>query len=710
MVFENASPDRLRGTFQSAGLFLYPEPDAGLGEGGRLDRDGMRLLAAVLRVLLRSAYRGGDRAVEVVLQLDPAGELDPSSDPSGVRRVKADAPYDRRATQVGIEDAIVFLDAQDGGNGATRAIARDGIGPLLLGAWAFLRNSEAECAEEDTRWRWWLLFDESAPEDDDDIWQLEQVGEATAREFWGRVAPRVESWLAARFAPAVQETFPTTVEPRPRLTLVVDAAGDAYKKHGVFDPEAVRELWETVLGRKLPTKAESWEAKDLDAIFEWMHATIAYERDNVVYGKEEHVATVPEVLKNSKGDCEDMALLFASFAHHLGARTRAVLIPGHALCQIAIGDRSAEKLIEEILGLSARRARKIGLAPNQHPNFQATVTEGWKQPWGPGKGFERDAQTMTYFEWVDPTVEVTTDPDGSRWLCVDEAQSRILGGVDTYRRGEQTVLREDGTWEPGTRFIEYKTSEEAVEVFIAKMDSGGDATSPRKPNPVPPRAPALDRTPRAPRREDLGVAVPESVPQSALVWRRHRWTFGNDRTRRREYVLDIACAEEWLASVRPPLRIVMPSLDPATGVPPRVLERARQAVEAIELARPSLEAVSLVLRDLLTRSRRDEDTEADERERAFDLVQRFVHNDALRPYVGKARDRVQAVVLTLATGTADTWGRTLLQAELQRALIENTTLIFDHRGWPSLERDGGSDITIPSGRWKLALQSTRLKS
>lgn len=713
MIFEKASPDRLRGSFQTAGLFVYPEPDAGRDDGRRLDRDGVRLLAAVLRVLLRSAYRCGDRAVEVALQFDSAGELAPSSDPSGVRLVRADAPFDHRATRVGVEDAIVFLDAQEGGNGATRAIARDGVGPLLLGAWAYLKNSGSAEGQEDTRWRWWLLYDDSAPDDEDDLAQLEQVGEAAAREYWDRVAPLVEAWLAERVATKGGERRQASGEPASPLRLVPDSAGEAYRRYALFDPDAVKASWNAVFGSALPEGPVDWKVGDLDRIFEWMHANIAYERGVVTYDKKERIATVSEVLNDRRGDCVDMAALFASFAHHIGARARVVLIPGHALCQVALGDRSPENVVDEILALSARRARRVGLAPHQHPNFQARTAEGWRQTGDPTSRFERTGEPMGYFEWRGVSVEITTDPDGSRWLCVDEARSRVLGRVDTYQQGVQGALRDDGAWKPGTRFIEYGTAEGEMTVLVATVDGSGEAktsAAPKTALPPRPRVPSNDRATRVPRREDLGHATPESVPQAALVWRRHRWTFGNDRARRREYVLDIACAEEWLAEVRPPVRIVMPSLTPSDRVPPRVLERARQAVEAIELTRPSLDALCVVLRDLLTRSRRDEDSEADERERAFDLVHRLVHGDALRPYVGDARDRVQAVALALATGTADTWGRTLLQAELQRALIEKTTLTFDHRGWPSLERDGPEIQVTSAGRWTLVLEMARSKS
>lgn len=169
MVFERGAPERLRGVFRTAGFFIYPEPVKTAPGAVRLDRDGARLLAVVLRVVIRSAYRSAERHVDVALQLDSS------------------------AGPLGAEDAIVIFDAQDGGNGVTSAIAHDGVEPLLRAAKAYLRDTQVG-----ERWRWLLLHDDFAPASDDDLADIESIGEATAKEWWTRVAPGVLTWLDER--------------------------------------------------------------------------------------------------------------------------------------------------------------------------------------------------------------------------------------------------------------------------------------------------------------------------------------------------------------------------------------------------------------------------------------------------------------------------------------------------------------------------------
>jgi hypothetical protein len=196
LIFERSSPERLRGHFRTAGFLLYP--CMGSSTDVPLDRDGARLLASVLRVVLRSAYRNAEDSIEVLLQLDEAGE-------------QVEGGPVEPTSVLGMEDAIVLVDAQEGGNGAARAIANDGVEPLFRAACAYLR--EAELGSEDARWRWLVLNDETAPLTDDALDDLEHVGPGTARDLWDRRAPQVRAWLARRIPRAGEQAAPVAAEP-----------------------------------------------------------------------------------------------------------------------------------------------------------------------------------------------------------------------------------------------------------------------------------------------------------------------------------------------------------------------------------------------------------------------------------------------------------------------------------------------------------------
>jgi len=118
-----------------------PEPDEpeedglpteeGTDEAPLLDLAGARVLAATMRAVLPSLYRGGAESVGVALHLDPAGidhpERDETSEADGDREI-AELGSDR---MLGPGEGIYLFDVDSGGNGAARAIYRDGLDLLL---------------------------------------------------------------------------------------------------------------------------------------------------------------------------------------------------------------------------------------------------------------------------------------------------------------------------------------------------------------------------------------------------------------------------------------------------------------------------------------------------------------------------------------------------------------------------------------------------
>ncbi len=213
---------------------------------------------------------------------------------------------------------------------------------------------------------------------------------------------------------------------------------------------------------------------------------------------------------------------------------------------------------------------------------------------------------------------------------------------------------------------------------------------------------------RKPRRslppQDLGVVYPRELPEGLLTWRRLRWTFGAAiGGARRPYVLDLGIDARAVDGALGLAHVMAPPLKAPEGskekAPGRVVERATEALRAMEGARPTVEALVVELKSLLRASRLDTDDAAAETERAERLISRLVDESCLKPYFGVPRERSCAVARALATGTADTWGRTVLHAQLRSLLVGSAVLSFDARGWPSLVAPPPDKSGASAGRW-----------
>ncbi|MEM9293954.1 MAG: hypothetical protein AAGD01_19905 [Acidobacteriota bacterium] len=144
-------------TFQTVALGLYPNipmadavaPER-LEHEGELTVGGARLLAAAMRAVLPCLYRGGGSALGLALLLQPGQELlqpEPDQAPEnsgleaegegsetvdeGVSSGAFGRQQDLASRVLTADEGFVFFDTARGGNGACRAIYRDGVELLL---------------------------------------------------------------------------------------------------------------------------------------------------------------------------------------------------------------------------------------------------------------------------------------------------------------------------------------------------------------------------------------------------------------------------------------------------------------------------------------------------------------------------------------------------------------------------------------------------
>jgi len=140
-ILPNPEPDEEEDHNLPAGDGTDPAP--------ALDLAGARVLAATMRAVLPSLYRGGAESVGVALHLNPAmnsaatlrgaqdahqaGQADEADGPVQAEDVAAahEAPGLGPNRVLGPAEGIYLFDVDSGGNGAARAIYRDGLDLLL---------------------------------------------------------------------------------------------------------------------------------------------------------------------------------------------------------------------------------------------------------------------------------------------------------------------------------------------------------------------------------------------------------------------------------------------------------------------------------------------------------------------------------------------------------------------------------------------------
>jgi hypothetical protein len=160
---------------------------------------------------------------------------------------------------------------------------------------------------------------------------------------------------------------------------------------------------------------------DICALFDWMHANIRYERDDVLYDRKEYIATPQETLGNGAGDCEDHAILMASMCRVVGMHARTVLLPEHALCEVYLGhkdDLDLDAIEARIEAWQRANARRYGLEGLARPYLQGNLAEGWRRN---GTIIERDGEaTAGAFELSWAGVYFDIDESGEVWIIADD--------------------------------------------------------------------------------------------------------------------------------------------------------------------------------------------------------------------------------------------------------------------------------------------------
>jgi hypothetical protein len=110
-----------RGELRTVGLFILPNPPATTRKGEATEDEpapaltlgAARLLAAAMRAVLPNLYRGAAESLGVALHLEHP------------------TPADGYDHELGPKEGVVLFDLGDGGNGAARAVHRDGVDLLL---------------------------------------------------------------------------------------------------------------------------------------------------------------------------------------------------------------------------------------------------------------------------------------------------------------------------------------------------------------------------------------------------------------------------------------------------------------------------------------------------------------------------------------------------------------------------------------------------
>ncbi len=194
-------------------------------------------------------------------------------------------------------------------------------------------------------------------------------------------------------------------------------------RYAGLEPETVVELVQRIQRKRRTERTPILERiDDLCALFDWMHANIRYEKDDVLYDRKEYIATPQETLDNGAGDCEDHAILMGSLCQAIGMQARTVLLPDHALCQVYLGhkdDLDLAAIGARIKAWQESLSSRFGLTGLARPYMQGKLAEGWHRN---GAVIERDEQgSGGAFGTTWGEVWFDIDPDsGEVWIIADD--------------------------------------------------------------------------------------------------------------------------------------------------------------------------------------------------------------------------------------------------------------------------------------------------
>ena len=93
---------------------------------------------------------------------------------------------------------------------------------------------------------------------------------------------------------------------------------------------------------------EKWDCSErrmAETVRKWVHSNIRYVQDSESHGWGDYWQTPYETLRLRTGDCEDMAVLFASICGALGMDAVLVSEPGHISAGVLVGQEEGDSTV-----------------------------------------------------------------------------------------------------------------------------------------------------------------------------------------------------------------------------------------------------------------------------------------------------------------------------------------------------------------------------
>lgn len=194
-------------------------------------------------------------------------------------------------------------------------------------------------------------------------------------------------------------------------------------RYAGYEPEPVQALVHRILGRQRTERTPILDrVDDLCALFDWMHANIRYEKDDVLYDQKEYIASPQETLGNRAGDCEDHAILMGSMCQAIGMQARTLMLPDHALCEVYLGhkdDLDLEAIRDRIRAYQESVARRYQLGGLARPYIQGKLAEGWRRS---GFDIEHDPKATpgSFGIGFDEVWFDIDEETGEVWIIADD--------------------------------------------------------------------------------------------------------------------------------------------------------------------------------------------------------------------------------------------------------------------------------------------------
>lgn len=105
--------------------------------------------------------------------------------------------------------------------------------------------------------------------------------------------------------------------------------------------DTVRGLESTLSGEYLDLYGEMSEQGYAEFLLAFVQECFGYTYDSLLYGQSEYFAFPVETIHYGVGDCEDTAILLAALYEAAGYDAGIVILPGHAITAVALGEYAA---------------------------------------------------------------------------------------------------------------------------------------------------------------------------------------------------------------------------------------------------------------------------------------------------------------------------------------------------------------------------------